>query len=144
MSGEVDRWGNILWDCSCGSPGVKNLGQEGFCEAHLSDLYQKFKSLQGVGYAGLRYGNNVKCVICGATWEGQIGELCNWCGDTLRSQQEQQRELTLRVPTFTQETKQHILRAWGKRLKVQVEAGNITKEEAERALQRAIRSRTDN
>lgn len=79
------------WPCTtCGEPGVRNLGTDGWCALHLAELLGRFDPLtfadNGVGLlCGVvrpEYGPgvaDVACNACGATWAGVPGEACVWC-----------------------------------------------------------------
>ena len=78
------------WPCSCGAPGVRNVGTHGYCSACLGALFATFDPVvfadNGVGLlsGAMRdeYGPGVgdlTCNHCDARWVGTPGERCAWC-----------------------------------------------------------------
>lgn len=79
------------WTCvRCGLPSARNLGADGYCAAHISEVYRSFDAQAWQGYGiGLPYGParddlvagyaDLRCVLCEATWTGPLFEDCQWC-----------------------------------------------------------------
>jgi hypothetical protein len=135
----------------CGSPGVKDLGTEGYCWWHYGELLKTFSSSNFNGF-GIptgssmieTYGTHVhplECSQCRASWVGFPGDPCWWCQRSLELTTDWQREKVLRPPEHEVDDKArpNALRAWAERLAIQVDSGLITKEEAERAIERETR-----
>lgn len=139
----------VLWDCAeCGDAGVLNLGTNGYCPAHLAEVFAKFKSpaLSNVGrglggsLAG-QFGPNFRhltCVSCGATWAGVIWSLCPWCLRASAQQLARQAEATLTAPDVdvTDERYNDRLAAWVERLRRAVDVGIIEESDAVHAVRR--------
>jgi hypothetical protein len=137
------------WPCMCGAPGVRNIGTDGYCAAHLGDLYATFTpavfKMNGVGvqdgHQRPEWGPNyydVRCVACGATWAGLVGEPCAWCALSLQQMTEWQSETVVQPPEvdIDDERWPNALEAWAKRMRVAVTAGIITERTAVAALSR--------
>mgnify|MGYP003652773036 CR=1 FL=1 len=147
---------NELWDChKCGGEGVRNVGTQGHCGAHLAELHNKFNrnvfAFNGVGTqtSVMRpdYGPaqaHLQCNACEATWVGVAGEHCDWCKTSHHQLIAHQAELVTRPPDVSPDNVrfEHIIQAWAQRLSTAVQAGLIDATIAERLikkeLQRAI------
>jgi len=83
----------------------------------------------------------LQCDTCEATWVGPEGEPCEWCRTALEHLQQWQAELTLTPPDHDPDDRNRpdALKAWAQRLAVAVEAGLVTRQQAERAWKRAVR-----
>jgi len=114
------------------SEALENLGRE--LGAGVGQQVGPLRTDWGPDWADLQ------CPICDASWVGRIGSLCYWCCKSLANMIQWQREAVLTPPDMELGDKRrpNALLAWGKRLKVQVDAGNITKEEAERVYKREL------
>lgn len=130
------------WPCTtCEAPGVRNLGTEGFCAHHLTQLYTRFDpavfALHGIGLPGHTSSpHDLTCVACQATWTGTPGEPCPWCQRRHHHQLDHQTDLLLEPPDPLTAT---TLTAWARRLATAVQAGLIDEHTARRTLQRAER-----
>lgn len=142
----------VLWPCDAcrrqglAIAGVRNVGAEGFCAAHLVDLYTLFGPEAWVdGGVGLpdgplrpEYGPleaDLRCCCCQATWAGIPGDACGWCQRSRQIQEGHQTDLLLTPPDVdpadaTYETR---MGAWAERLAVGIEAGLISLRQAEHA-----------
>lgn len=140
----------VTWPChKCTAPGVRNLGSQGWCAAHLEQLYSTFSpdvfavGVQdgperpdwGAGYADLR------CNACAATWVGIAGDPCEWCRRARQRQLEYQAELVLTPPDVDpgDERSEAMHAGWAHRLAVAVAAGIVTDAAARRAWDRGAR-----
>lgn len=131
------------WPCStCGKPGVKNLLTDGYCIDHLIELFSKFAFVD-VGCGVDTGGGRLQCYVCGATWYGDEGETCGWCWRRDERMREEHVTMVTKIPdNLSKES----VKAWKDRMQIQVDAGNITEEEMENAIRRALvkaRSRRD-
>lgn len=128
------------WPCStCGADGHRNLGTQGFCAAHLGELYARFNPVSfgpvGVGLPGRSADpNELSCARCGATWVGVLGEDCFWCWRTFSQMVDHQAERVLQPPDADVDDRMAALAAWAKRLAVAVKAGLVSEPQARRAL----------
>jgi hypothetical protein len=127
------------WPCdTCGAPGIRNLGTDGFCAEHLGVLYGRFDpvvlAMRGIGLPGSSTDpHDLTCAACEATWWGLPGEVCQWCARRHQHQLEHQAELLLEPP---EEITTATIAAWARRLATGVKAGLIDEATARRALQR--------
>jgi hypothetical protein len=139
------------WPCSCGAPGVRNLGTKGYCGAHLAALYRKFPAevwaLDGIGLqAGPRrpdYGPEyveLECCACGAGWIGALLEACPWCAELRARMLEWQAENVLTPPDVDPAERNYDdrMKAWAARLARAVEAELVTREQALTAWHREV------
>jgi hypothetical protein len=99
---------------------------------------------QQTGILRPEYGDGwaeLQCDECDATWVGPIGEPCNWCATALDNMRRWQAEKVLEAPEVDPEDERYdgVMVAWGKRLRVAVEAGIITEQQARTAYERATR-----
>ena len=136
--------------CStCGNPGVRDLGKDGYCGEHLTDLYLTFSVFKdgGVGLPDGQmrpeYGPLIQellCCRCGATWAGVPGDPCGWCQRSLEIQREHQADLVLQAPDVDPDdvTLNARFEGWRKRLSIAVEAELISATKAENAWRRAV------
>jgi hypothetical protein len=136
-----------LWPCAtCGAPGVRNLGTQGFCATHLAELLRSFDgsafAFAGVGLPGASTDQTcLTCCACSATWHGTPGERCPWCARARESQIRWQAAALLEPPDLTgddDETRERRLRAWGERLLRGCDAGIVNHGAAQRAWRRAV------
>lgn len=131
------------YDCTvCGEPGFRDLGTKSYCADHLAELYAKFDpSHFGVIGYGLPDGPWQRCIRCGATWDGHIGQACRWCWREYESLLRLSAEAVLVPPTVDPDDARHpdALAAWAKRLTVAVQAELITEQDARSAMQREAR-----
>jgi hypothetical protein len=131
---------HTLWPCStCGAPGIRNVGTDGFCAEHLGALYNRFDpavfALRGIGLPGRSPDpHDVTCASCDATWWAQPGEVCPWCARRAQHQLEHQAELLLEPPA---EITTAAIAAWARRLATGVKAGLVDEATARRAILRA-------
>ncbi len=81
---------------------------------------------------------DLQCCNCGATWSGITGEPCTWCIQGLERQQGYQAELLLRPPDVDPDNIEYATRikAWIARMKVGIEAGLITRQQAANSFHR--------
>lgn len=137
------------WPCStCGAPGARNLGTQGYCAQHLTAFYRRLPShvWDGIGW-GLPTGPiadtgsaDLECSLCAATWIGPAFMSCPWCLRAVADMRRWQAELVLTPP----DTLPHDIRyrdamtTWADRLVNAVKADLITREQAERTWQRAV------
>jgi hypothetical protein len=128
------------WPCdTCHQPGYRNVGMVGYCADHLAELYAAFDSSHfGVIGYGLPDGPWQRCIRCGATWEGHIGQQCRWCWTEYDSLLRLSVEAVLTPPDIDRDDKRHpdALAAWAKRLAVAVQAELITEQDARTAMKR--------
>jgi hypothetical protein len=77
---------------------------------------------------------DLRCQVCEATWSGIPGDPCWWCEDALDRQRLYQIDLLLTIPDIdiADATYEARMRAWLQRMKVGVEAGLITRAQAEK------------
>lgn len=140
------------WDCvECAGPGVRNLGTNGYCGAHLSQLYSRFDplvfGLHGVmvqsGKMRPDFGPafaDCVCIACGATEVAIVGESCAWC---LRGHEivlAWQIEILLRRPDVDSGDQRYssAIDAWAERLARAVLAGVVDRHVARRVLEREV------
>ena len=144
----------IRWECHvCGGPGVRNVGTQGFCGAHLTELYvsfspEVFASMHGVG---LQYGPmrpdwgpayaDLECSACEAAWTGVPGDACWWCQRSHAVMLEHQAELVLARPDVHRADARYepAMSAWARRLANAVKAGVVDERRAWLALEREVR-----
>ena len=133
------------WPCdTCGQPGHRNIGARGYCANHLAELYATFDpSHFGVIGYGLPDGPWQRCIRCGATWDGHIGQACRWCWSEYDSLLRLSVEAVLTPPDVDHDDKRHpdALAAWAKRLAVAVQAELITEQDARTAMKREATQR---
>jgi hypothetical protein len=121
----------------CGKPAIKHR----YCADHLHQLYATYTSTsfayQGIG---LPHGNYLKCTACNATWQGQIGDPCNYCRRSHQLLIQHQHDLALTPPDVNpdehDDTKRARYIAWVERLKHAINIGIITDHEARHAITR--------
>lgn len=84
---------------------------------------------------------DLACQICEATWVGVPGDPCWWCETAAQRQIDHQIDLLLKVPDVDPDDANYDnrMRGWVARMKVGVEAGLITKQQAESAFRRTQR-----
>lgn len=149
----------VLWPCDeCArqgrsTAGVRNLGAEGFCAAHLVALYATFGPEAwvdgGVGlqsgparpeYGPLEY--DLTCCCCGAGWTGIPGDPCGWCQRGREIQLDHQADLLLHAPDVDQDDDlyQSRMKGWADRMIIGVTAGLITARQAETAWTRNVKA----
>lgn len=136
------------WPCTqCGQPGVRNLGTDGYCDAHLDALYDSFGPAVfgpiGIGRIigdGTNGHHQLGCRVCSATWIGPAGEQCWWCERTYVAMLQYQVELVLRAPEVDRADTNYDNRmtAWTERVAVAVKAGIIDAETARRTIAREV------
>jgi hypothetical protein len=131
------------WPCdTCGKPGYRNVAANGYCADHLAELYAQLDPSvhKVIGY-GLPDGPWQRCVRCGATWDGHIGQACRWCWTEYDSLIRLSKEATLTPPDVDPDDARRpdALRAWAERLAVAVKAELITEQDARTAMQREAR-----
>lgn len=131
------------YDCTvCGEPGYRDLGTKSYCAAHLAELYAKFDpSHFGVIGYGLPDGPWQRCIRCGATWDGHVGQACRWCWTEYESLLRLSAEAVLEPPLedVDDARRANALAAWAKRLAAAVKAELITEQDARTAMQREAR-----
>ena len=140
------------WPCSrCGTPGVRNIAASAFCGTHLTELFDTFDpsiwAANGVGLPrGLErpeYGPgnaDLTCVACGASWVAVPGDPCPFCGRSRELLAEHQRSLLIRPPDIDAKHQSYdtVMMAWGERLKRAVDAGVLTRTQAQAAWRRGV------
>ncbi len=139
-----------FWPCRCGAPGTRNLGADGYCGRHLSELVAGFKehNFDGIG-VGLCHDDPpifdggavyLRCNLCPATWLGRVLDRCDWCAHAVLQQRVWQAELVRRVPEVDRDdvSYENAMRAWGQRLATAVLAGLIDQHQARRAWHREV------
>jgi hypothetical protein len=137
----------------CGEPAVRDIGTESLCPWHLAALFALFDPsvfrLHGVGLPlGLRrpeFGPDdadLRCFACGATWVGTPCEPCRWCAHALERRLRWAGESVLIPPADLDPNDTMFderMRAWARRLRAHVDAGIITRADAERVLSEVVR-----
>jgi len=100
----------------------------------FGEQYGPLRPDYGPGWADLR------CVTCGATWTGHIGEDCGWCDRRLELTRQYQAELLrdFELPDIDDIRRPAALEAWAQRLTVAVEAGTITADQARMWAERKV------
>jgi hypothetical protein len=85
----------------------------------------------------------VECVTCHATWTGGAWERCSWCAWAEENQREAQRTLVLLEPDYdvdeTEKELQNRIEAWSARLAIAIQAGLVTADEADNAVETWVR-----
>ena len=133
----------------CGAPGVRNLGSNGYCGGHLTQLYSTFDArvfgLWGVGFQigrdrpdhGAAYAD-LQCVACQAEWVGIPGDPCWWCKRAREITWEWQATLVLTPPDVSVNDVRYdaAMKAWATRLAVAVRAGVVLERDARRVVER--------
>jgi len=130
---------------------VRNGGTSGFCGTHWAELIDGFDpsiwAMNGVGLprglerpefgAGLA---DLTCTACAATWIGAPGDPCGFCRRSRELLADHQRSLLLRVPEIDPDhhDADTVLMAWGERLRRAVDAGVLTRSQAEIVWRRAV------
>ena len=140
-----------LGPCSrCGAPGVRSLGVDDLCGSHLAELLSTFApSVWAFNGLGLPAGRQrpdlgpsveeLRCIACGATWCGLAGDRCAFCRRSAEHLAAHTRAMLLAVPEVADGANaDDVLRAWGARLRRGVDAGVVTRDEAERTWKRAV------
>lgn len=94
------------------------------------------------GHAHPEYGPghfDLACQLCGATWAGIPGDPCWWCERAAEIQIDHQIDLLLAAPECDPADVRYegCMEAWVQRLRVGIEAGLITRQQAETAYTRA-------
>lgn len=135
------------WPCSkCNAPGVLNLGTEGWCSSHLSELLRSFdrsafglrgrwievgcvRPDHGPGYA------ECECPACGASAVALVGSPCGYCELAVARLANWQAGRVLSPPD---ERTDASLRAWAQRMATAVRAGVVARDEARRAWHREV------
>ncbi len=141
---------NRSWPCStCGAVGLRNVGTEGFCMAHLVELYRMFgpeawASSGGIGLPDrVRLGHGVDhdlvCSACAATWVGPMFARCRWCAAVRARMVADRARDVLRPPEVEYDDALFEARmtGWARCLVVAVEAEIVTERAADRAWRRA-------
>ena len=132
------------WPChACDTPGIRNLGTDGYCPQHLAHLSGGFNpavfALHGHGLPG-RTDNptDLTCAACKATWTGLVGEECGYCTRRRTAQLEHQAELVLTPPDSDPADTEHETRmkAWAIRMHTATTAGIIGRDQARTAWRR--------
>ena len=120
------------------------------CGSHLAELLTTFAaSVWAFNGLGLPAGRvradlgpsveELRCIACGATWCGLAGDRCDWCRRGAVHLAAHTRAMLLAVPDVPDGgAADDVFRAWGGRLRRGVDAGVITRPEAERAWRRAV------
>ena len=141
------------WPCShCGNPGVRNLGAKGYCGEHLARLLRTFQDhIWQANGVGLPVGQvrpefgplmaDLECIACDATWVGVPGDPCAYCRIHRNLLVQSQRDRILRAPSPADDDPLPLdqrMFAWGERLKRAVEAGLVTRDEAQRVWRLAV------
>jgi len=137
----------------CAAPAERTLGSEAFCRFHreailgpirerVTDRLELPEGFNGRGrivtaeQPGFGPGNyGLECDQCGATWTGEPERQCAYCLRSYEVMVDHQTELLLRPP---EDVTDEALTAWGHRLRGGVEAGIITRREAEAAWRMAV------
>lgn len=140
-------------DChACGVPAVRRLGAQGFCSAHLEELFAGFDpavfAYRGIGHQngplhpefGPQFAE-LACNACTASWVGIPGEQCSWCQRSYDALLEHQAQLALTPPDVDLDdaARDHALEAWEDRLWVAVQAGVVEPHAAARIVRREER-----
>ena len=142
----------LLWPChECNGAGVRNVGSQGFCGAHLAALYSTLNknvfAFNGVGnQSGVMRPDfgpahaHLECNACDATWVGIPGERCDWCVTSHLALIAHQAERVLQAPDVDYDDPRYsdAMRAWGSRLAIAADAGLIDRDSAERLISREL------
>jgi hypothetical protein len=131
--------------CSrCPRQPAASLGTEWLCAEHYEAVMAPIRAAVAQRHPFLGFGVDagggiVECSTCGATWRGRIGAPCAWCERRGERLLEEQAEMVLRQPDSDSHDEHHRDRmsAWVQRLRRAVEAGLITEQQANRAVERA-------
>jgi hypothetical protein len=147
-----------LWPCDdcaeagTATAGVRNLGRRGYCSKHLLDLYSTFGPEAwidgGIGlptgparpeYGPLEYG--LTCICCKATWTGIPGDPCPWCETHIGQQRMWQIDLLLEPPDIDPQDINYAdrMKGWAARMQVGIDAGLVTRAEADAAWKRVLK-----
>ena len=135
---------NAPWPCdTCGQPGYRNVGTQGYCAGHLGELYKSFDpphfSHIGIGLPGRTTNpEDLTCIRCEATWGGPVGQQCNYCINSAQDLLDQQARAVLKAPEVdpADATWEQRMTAWAKRLRNAVDVGTITEAAARAAIDR--------
>jgi hypothetical protein len=133
--------------CSCGAPGAHlRAALTYYCDHCLALIRERVILREGIAGVGVRDGRNrpefgvdafeLRCVDCGATWVGPIGEECAYCDRALAQMVTWQRELLL-TPELPDDEGSRV--AWAERLGRAVTTGLVTEAEARQAIAREER-----
>lgn len=131
---------------------MRDVGTESLCAWHLAGLYAMFDpaafQLHGIGLpSGVRrpeFGPDaadLRCHACGATWVGDPCDPCCWCAAALARRIAWAAESVLTAPEGLEPDASDFdprIRAWARRLRAHVDAGVISRTEAERVLQGVV------
>lgn len=154
---------------ACGAPGVKNLARRGYCIRHLTAFVNKLplRTFDGIGVgvpispADPVGDHPLRCNLCGAGWWGRPMARCHWCTSAVETMLEDQRRRLLH-PDWAEDQGDRYdelspadrlvwdrtrsisrgsgsVEAWTKRLLEAVDAGIVTRDEADAALRRVLR-----
>lgn len=139
----------------CPTDATATIGVEHYCSEHHAAILDPIRArvitpidTEGHGHqtGPLRpdWGQgwaDLTCTTCQATWTGPIGEPCHWCQQANDLMIAHHVEAVLTPPeTDPHDTNRRAsLAAWLDRMMVARNAGLITRDEAERAWQRATR-----
>lgn len=136
-----------LWHCwVCDAPGIRNIGINGYCATHLTDLLDTFDpsnfAFAGVGrfvaHGTDEYNQPGDILRCNAepshTWVGIVGEPCRFCVSLAEARLQWQAALVLEPPDVDPDDVNHQTRtvAWVERMAVAARAGIITVDQARR------------
>ena len=142
----------LLWPChECNGAGVRNVGSQGFCGAHLAALYLTLNknvfAFNGIGnQSGVMRPDfgpahaHLECNACEATWIGIPGERCDWCVTSHLALVAHQAERVMQAPDVDPDDPRYTdaMRAWGQRLAIAADAGLIDRDSAERLINREL------
>jgi phosphopantetheinyl transferase len=84
---------------------------------------------------------DLQCHACAATWVGNPCDPCRWCAAAVARHKAWAAESVLTAPEGLEPNAVDFdqrVRAWARRLKAHVNAGVITRDEAESVLQKAV------
>jgi hypothetical protein len=139
----------LPWPCSCGGAGVKNLGVDGYCAAHLGELFESLdpsvftinglwlqdglmRPDHGAGWAECR------CLACAATAVALVGSPCSYC-ELARARMIVWQAETLLHPELPDDGRRpDALRSWAHRLAGAVREGVVDEGKARAAWHREV------
>ena len=137
------------WPCyRCGSVGVRNVGARGYCGTHLAELLDSFDPIiwqaNGIGLARGRMRPDLgpsiadlTCTACRAGWAAVPGTPCLFCRDERERLVRFQRQMLLTAPA--DEPTESAFMAWRHHLRLAVDAGLLTRDEASAAWRKAVK-----
>lgn len=133
----------------CGSTAVRTLAINAYCEQCAEAILAPIRARviqtpgQGIGRQiaprpdwGTKWAD-LECDECSAGWTGPINEPCSYCAVRHEQTRQHQRDLCLAAPDD-----QTTPTAWAHRLQHAIEAGLITRTEANHAIRRSTERRS--